>query len=166
MFFFFFRLCSIIYDPKASDNEAQSAVVFEAFCSELNNAVSQHTTKNDVLKVSPCSQSFVDTVVRYIMATKTHKLCEGDEENVDAQLFLDFDLQVLAWPAEQYDEYARQIRQEYQHFSDKDFNAGRARVLRAMCSSSAPIYFSKQFEPLQQIAQNNVEREIKFLEKS
>lgn len=112
--FLFFFLYSLIYDPKSSDNEDLSADQFLNFAAEFNALPDAATT---------LSQEIVDTVDSYIRLTKAHKL-DGRESDLDAQLFMDFDLQVLSWPADHYDTYATQIRQEYQHVSEENYRIG------------------------------------------
>ena len=100
----------IIYDPRASDNEAQSAALAQARLSGLPNAV-----------------TVVPAVTAMIEATARHQVPAGAP--ADCALFLDFDLSILGSAPDAYRVYAAAIRAEYAHVPEDAYRTGRAKVL-------------------------------------
>jgi predicted metal-dependent HD superfamily phosphohydrolase len=67
----------------------------------------------------------INTCKEQILATKSH-LFSNDE---DTDLFTDADLSVLGQPPDLYEQYCRQIRQEYSIFPDLVYKPGRKKVV-------------------------------------
>lgn len=111
----------IVYDPRRSDNEAQSAVVAEQALRPLG--------------VPAVTLSLVSDL---ILATKSHETAVA---NPNCFVMLDADLAIFSAPAEQYDAYAQAIRQEYSFVADEAYRAGRTAVLRRLLARS-PFYFT------------------------
>jgi predicted metal-dependent HD superfamily phosphohydrolase len=99
-----------VYDARGGDNEERSADLAADACREW--------------RLDP---AFTDEVRRLILLTRTHDA--GDDDHVGA-LLIDADLAILGAPAEEYDRYARDIRQEYAWVPEEPYRAGRAQVLR------------------------------------
>ncbi|XP_022102797.1 uncharacterized protein LOC110985789 isoform X2 [Acanthaster planci] len=145
----------VIYNPKARDNEDQSAELFQTFASEC-------------LPESPSSMT--QRVKELILMTKTHHTEAHQVPNMygegDEHYFLDFDMQVLGWSSDDYDVYAQQIRQEYIHVPEQFYCSARAQVLRTFLKT-ANIYATREFRDLYEVqARANIEREIERLEGS
>jgi predicted metal-dependent HD superfamily phosphohydrolase len=138
-----------VYDPKGKDNELESIKCFEEFAADIS-----------------LSNSMISLVSGYIERTITHTLPISDgEADSDLGLFLDFDLEVLARNEADYALYAAQIRQEYGHFSEGDYCAGRIKVLKAFLERGR-LYFSDAFyETCEEIARGNLKAEIGLLER-
>jgi predicted metal-dependent HD superfamily phosphohydrolase len=139
----------IIYEPTRSDNEERSVDIWKEFAT------------------SSCSVDMTQAALieRYILATKSHSIVDGQSMPYDTDLhfFLDIDLSVLAWPPSQYDVYAQQIRQEYQHIPDDAYKAGRTKVLMSL--KGERVYSSPSFqEQWEERARINLSREIASLE--
>lgn len=98
----------IIYNPRASDNEEQSAAYATAV---LHPFLPPET---------------LSRVEQLILATKSHQPPDGDTE---AQLLLDADLAILGAEQADYANYAAAIRQEYSFVPDKAYREGRTAVL-------------------------------------
>ena len=96
----------MVYDPRRDDNEERSAAEAER-----------------VLRECGAPPSPVPALVR-ATAHRTEPFA------TDERILTDVDLAILGRPAEQFDEYERRIRLEYEHVPDRAFAAGRARVLR------------------------------------
>ena len=113
-----------IYDPKASDNELQSAVYFrqefQAFASGI------------------------EKVERLIMATR-HSEIEPKEP--DERLIVDIDLGILGAPPGRYKLYAEDIRLEYAHVEDDQYRVGRGQVLKSFLGRKQ-IYKTRHFRKL------------------
>ncbi|MES1907825.1 MAG: hypothetical protein MHM6MM_000866 [Cercozoa sp. M6MM] len=101
-----------IYDSTCKDNEEQSALLW------------LQTARDCEISVD-----FAEDVASMIRSTATHT----DPSmllTTDAEFFLDIDLAILGAPStEQYDAYAKGVREEYAHFSPEAFRQGRCAVL-------------------------------------
>jgi len=99
-----------IYETAAKDNEEQSADLARA------------TITKAALPID-----LADSVAELILATK-HDTAPA---SLDAQLLVDIDLAILGQPQDRFDEYERQVRQEYAWVSDTLFQSGRRAVLQS-----------------------------------
>ncbi|XP_070563765.1 uncharacterized protein [Ptychodera flava] len=142
----------MVYDPKAGDNEEQSADMFLEF------AKTHMSGKEDTVK----------NVKEYILITKTHLTEAHQDEKIfgtdDLHYFLDMDMAVLGWPQNEYQCYSKGIRQEYIHIPEEKYRVGRAAVLKSFLERKN-IYATKEFrEKFEKRARSNVEQEIRNLE--
>jgi predicted metal-dependent HD superfamily phosphohydrolase len=103
-----------VYDPKAKDNEEQSARLLET-------AAPGHLPDEDI--------AFAATIIR---ATANHQVpgTLSPDDAADTALFLDLDLSILGAPAHVYDVYEIAIRQEYAFVPEAAFRAGRGAILK------------------------------------
>ncbi len=111
-----------IYDPTATDNEAQSAVLA--------------TASLDALGIE---SALIEHSAAIIRATAGHVLPETPLPGMAA--FLDADLAILGASIDAYQSYAIAIRREYGHMSDEEFRTGRARVLEHFAERDE-LYFT------------------------
>jgi predicted metal-dependent HD superfamily phosphohydrolase len=121
---------SVIYDPKAHDNERESAELWKLF------AMESHITST-----SSSSASLLQKIYEWIVCTATH-LSTETERGSDLAYFLDFDLAVLGSSTDRYLEYASQIRREYSHIEEAAFCSGRSEVLRRFLKARR-LYFTE-----------------------
>lgn len=70
--------------------------------------------------------SMADRVADLIMATCHHATPTG----IDAEVLVDIDLGILGAPSARFDEYERQVREEYAFLPDSVFRQGRLQVLQ------------------------------------
>lgn len=86
-------------------------------------------------------------------------------ENSDVTaLFLDLDLSILGGTEEEYDAYAREIRQEYCQYSWEDYCNGRSDVMKGFLRRER-LYFTTHFyNKYESVARNNIQREIDILQ--
>ncbi|XP_019645717.1 PREDICTED: uncharacterized protein LOC109486334 isoform X2 [Branchiostoma belcheri] len=143
----------VVYDAKASDNEARSAEMFHHFATE------------NLQKPPDC----IRETERLIMLTKEHVTEEHRHKDrygtKDEHYFLDFDMSVLGWPEQDYDVYAEQIRQEYVHIPLDQYKERRAMFLKKSMSETANIFSTKEFrEQFEKQARQNMNREIQHLQ--
>ncbi len=129
-------LHDIVYDPKASDNEARSA---------------------EQARADLPSSAETDLAVRLILDTRRHI---GGDPLTDA--FNDLDLGIIGAGAAAYDRYAAQIRLEYAFVPEAAYRPARASILRAF--DAGPIFKTAAFRPLEAQAHSNLKREIERLE--
>ena len=132
-----------IYIPQAKDNELQSALYAEEVLRELN-----------------LSQSAIESVKQIIISTQKHQpLMQG----IDNLIFLDVDLAILGETGDRYQKYARQIRKEYRHLSDRDYQKGRKQVLANFLSRPRIYYTDYFYQKLEQQARGNIQVELNNL---
>ncbi len=136
-----------IYEPRATDNEARSAVL-----------------ATDMLRGEVPEETLAKTV-RLIEATAKHAIPAGlpTPEAADMALFLDMDLSILGASSAVFDAYEAGVRHEYRDIPEAAFRAGRAQILEGFLARKS-LYFSDwgraRFE---MAARANVRRSIAAL---
>ncbi|HTK08820.1 MAG TPA: hypothetical protein VL485_16740 [Ktedonobacteraceae bacterium] len=133
----------VVYDPRATDNEEQSALYAQSVLSGL--AVPERT---------------VQAVARMILSTKTHWIEESER---DCQILLDADLAILGATVQDYDRYARAIRQEYAWVPEAAYRTGRGQVLRTFLQRDRIYWTEPMYAALEGQARENIQREIASL---
>ena len=135
-----------IYDPRAKDNERQSAALLTR-------------------TAPPISSSSLALAHTAIIATEGHKIPDaGDEAGCDIAHFLDMDLAILGASEERFDIYEEQVRREYAHVPDEAFRKGRTAVLESFAARDR-LYFSDWgYERFEKSARENIARSIAALE--
>lgn len=135
----------VVYDPRRSDNEAQSAAYAE-----------------QLLRPLGVPDTLLAVVSDLILATKSH---EAPRPDPNIFVILDADLAILSAPPAQYDAYAKAIRQEYSFVPDEQYVAGRTAVLQKFLARS-PFYFTEQMQGVGDTAViGNLNRELAGLKK-
>jgi predicted metal-dependent HD superfamily phosphohydrolase len=97
-----------VYDPRASDNEMQSAAL----------------AGRDLGRLLPAP--LMADITRLILVTDHRRPAMQRDE----QLIVDSDLSILGRPAEEFARYDAAIREEYSHVPEKAYRAGRTRILQ------------------------------------
>ncbi len=138
----FFHDC--VYDPRAKDNEEQSALRAES-----------------ILRGLGVDEAVVARTSELILVTKTHE--PGDD--LAAAVVCDADLKILGTYPSEYDDYAAAIRQEYAFVPDDKYRQGRIAVLEGFMERPSiyrlPIMAAKS--GTEWFARTNLERELKEL---
>lgn len=135
--FFAWTYHDAIYDPKAKDNEEQSALLFEK-----DNAVLGFPAE-DAARIAALIRSTTHT----------------GEKNI----VTDIDLSNLAIPPDAYDENTQRIRAEYAFASDEEWHAGRRAFLTRFLASG-PVFSTPQFAfAYERQAIDNMRRELSRL---
>jgi predicted metal-dependent HD superfamily phosphohydrolase len=111
-----------VYDPKAADNEEQSAALAKC-CLEAAGL-----------------RELAEVVARLIMTTKTHDLMP----TTDAALLVDVDLSILGQSEARFAEYEAQIRAEYAWVAAEVFATKRTEILRRFLARPR-IYITEAF---------------------
>jgi len=132
-------LHDVIYDPRASDNEARSA----DFAARL-------------LAGSGAAPEAAGAVRALIMATRH----EAPPEDADARYVVDADLSILGAPAAEFDRYEGQVRREYAFVPETNWRARRPRILRRFLDR-ARIYATAEFAHLEAPARDNLARSLR-----
>lgn len=131
-----------VYDTRSSLNEKKSA--------QLAAVVARRAMLPEI---------FVRQVRRLILAT-SHKT---PPKNLDSQVIVDVDLSILGQPEEIFEEYERQIRNEYAWVPEIVFNAERSSFLKAFLRRETIYsmgYFQDKYESQ---ARRNILRSINRL---
>ena len=130
----------VVYDPKSSTNEADSAALFRQLLGAELDTVD------------------VAAIERLILATDPRR-DRGDAE--DEKILVDIDLLVLASDPSCYCAYADAIRKEYVHVPEDAFVKGRLEVLERILQK--PIFMTEHFAKREEKARANLEDEIETL---
>ncbi len=133
----------VIYDPRANDNEEQSAAFSTLQLQEISDDLARHVSD-------------------LILATKTH--LPGEVQ--DAELLIDIDLSILGKPAPRFAEYEAAIRSEYAWVPNNIYSVKRREILRAFLNRGR-IYITKVFhDHYETAARQNISELIAELESS
>jgi predicted metal-dependent HD superfamily phosphohydrolase len=129
----------VVYDTHRHDNEEASAAL-----------AGMHLTRAGV----PLDR--VAHITRLILATKHSATPPAG----DAAWIVDIDLAILGVNAARFDEYEKQIREEYHWVPDPDFRKGRASVLRMFLERDT-IYVTPAFRArYEKAARQNLQRSL------
>ncbi|MFP3455244.1 hypothetical protein R0J89_03125 [Psychrobacter sp. SIMBA_152] len=137
----------VIYDPTRSDNELKSADF-------ATDALSPY------LSPEQCRQ-----IHALIMMTANHQidtLVDSEQYN-DAAYLLDMDLSILGAPWPTYKQYAKAIRQEYNHVADDTYRDGRTAVLQGLLAHPKLYLTDYYYNQLETQARDNIKRELTLL---
>ena len=123
----------IVYEPKRSDNELQSA---NTMLAQLQPYLPSDSTER---------------IYRWILATAHHGTQPyiNQEDDQDLKWVLDIDLGILSADAERFQEYERQIRMEYRHVPLLIYRCKRRQVLRGFAQTQYLYhtdFFRQRFE--------------------
>jgi len=129
-----------IYDPRAGDNEAQSAAWAAA-----------------VLRRLRLPESLSARVSQLILMTQSHQC---PPEDGDGWLLLDADLAILGADPATYDAYARAIRQEFAFVPKMVYGSVRRQVLHSFLERERLYFHPPLFNKLECQARANLAREI------
>ena len=132
-----------IYEPHATDNEELSAQLAAEWIKKFGG-----------------KPALADSVHNLVLATKTH-----ESTNNEAALLLDVDLSILGRPPERFDEYERQIREEYFWVEQSVFDAKRAEILRQFQGRDRIYQTDYFFQRLESQARLNLQASIEKLTK-
>ena len=128
----------VIYDPRAKDNEAQSAAVARRWLTQMG-----------------WEEGRMAAVESLIMATQHHQ-----PQTADAQIVVDADLAILGAEPAAYDVYAQAIRREYSWVAEEAYRHGRAQVLQQFLARPYIYHTAPLRAQYETAARANLEREI------
>src|SRR3989344_383367 len=131
-----------IYNPKAKDNEKQSAQLAYGIC-----------------LAAKIPNDFANRTKDLILVTKHDAVPQG----IDARVLVDIDLSILGKKPEEFDEYERNIRKEYSLVPEEQFRQGRSAILQIFLSRDS-IYLTDFFKgKYESQARANLQRSIEAL---
>ena len=132
-----------IYDTRRNDNEENSAA-----------------WAANVIRDSCLSPEVAERITHLILATKH----QAKPASGDVALFVDVDLSILGASTDRFDDYERQIRQEYAWVPENEFRQGRAKLIEGILARKR-IYSTDFFQnKLETAARANVMRSLAKLE--
>lgn len=132
-----------VYDTRRTDNEERSVDLAKEF-----------------IALHSLSEVSIQLVTDLILSTKKHQPLT---DHPDIPYFLDMDLRVLGQEVKWYDQYAADIRKEYEWVDESSYRAERIKVLNSFLSRS-DLYFTPDYHVfLEKRARSNIEREIQSL---
>jgi len=152
----------VIYNPKSSTNEKDSADFFLEFALELYNAIvkdissssgrtNDETAKHNMHETLQLqSNMMISQIEQCIIATATHIASANkarESNNTLIATFLDGDMSILGKDTKRYNTYASQIRNEYEFVERTVYCEKRAEILESFLptkenddiSKSSPI---------------------------
>lgn len=133
----------VIYNSLKRNNEEKSAVFAEK-----------------ALRTTTFPESEIERCKHLILATKKHEAFD-----TQTNFFTDADLSILGAPSEVYQNYTRQIRQEYKFYPDLLYIPGRRKVLQHFLAMSC-IFKTEWFAQLyERQARMNIAYELTTLDK-
>jgi len=133
-----------VYNPRYAENEEASAIMAKGWLDDSG---------------APADMGVV--VADLIFKTK-HDPADPPE-TPDQEILVDVDLAILGQPAEVFQEYENQIREEYEWVDESVYRAKRAEILGRFLERKA-IYFTEDFrERYERAARRNLERAIERL---
>lgn len=130
-----------VYDPRAADNEEQSAALAKR-CLESAGRL-----------------DLAETVTALVMATKLHNTDAG----TDAALMADVDLSILGQDEARFAEYEAGIFAEYAWVSQDVFNSKRAEILQRFLERERIFSTEHFFAKYERQARRNLEKSIRRL---
>ncbi|MGI4875703.1 MAG: HD domain-containing protein [Janthinobacterium lividum] len=131
-----------VYSALRGDNEAKSAEWATQFLQQTS--------------LEPARRERVADLIR---RTQDHTQAQPPDD-ADLLLFLDADLSILGAPPAAYQEYARQIRQEYRLVPDLLYRPGRRKVLAKMLAAPVLFHTLALREELDAQARQNLQAEL------
>lgn len=112
-----------VYDPKAKDNELQSAILMQNLCVAFSDSIT------------------IEKIYSWILATQKHQ----PSHDHDLNYLLDIDLAILGSQASRFAEYEQQIQMEYAWVNPAIYQTKRREVLSSFYQMK-PIYQTIDFQ--------------------
>lgn len=128
-----------IYDPQAPDNEERSADL-----------------ATEQLAALHLDDEMVAQVSALVRATAGH---DAMSSTATGRAFHDADLWILGAPPDRFDQYCRQVRDEYAWVPDADYAAGRTAVLMPFAARDR-LYLTPSASRWESAARANLAREL------
>jgi predicted metal-dependent HD superfamily phosphohydrolase len=131
-----------IYEVKRHDNEIRSAEWAQR-----------------ALRKAGADDALVARIYELVMVTRH----EGQPATPDQQLLSDIDLAILGARPSRFDEYERQVREEYKHVPSPTFKAVRRQLLQGFLARPRIYHTQWFYERRERLARGNLERSLRQL---
>jgi predicted metal-dependent HD superfamily phosphohydrolase len=132
-------LHDVVYDPKRTDNEEQSAAFAREICRE-----------------GKLPEELAQRVEELILVTKHN----GAPADADGDLVVDIDLSILGKPTERFWRYERDVRTEYAFVPEEVFRLKRAEILETFLRRESIYHASAFRERYEKKARENLRASI------
>ncbi len=137
------------------------AIVFHDVIYDLNqcnnNEIASAKFATELLQKLGVDQSTINQIYRLIISTTTG----FTQRTLEEKRLSDLDLSILG-DAELYDLYAQCVRKEYKKYPKALYAQGRKKVM-VMFLQTSEIYKTPEFAHLEQVARNNISKELSSL---
>ncbi len=138
----------VIYNPKSSTNEKDSADLFLQFAAELSKTISSTPKEQEehIIMVKRIKECIIATATHISSAQSAH-----ETQNHTLAIFLDADMSILGKVVDVYDKYAGCIRREYEFVERKMYCDKRADILESFLPLNVEAEanaFSKSTSPV------------------
>jgi predicted metal-dependent HD superfamily phosphohydrolase len=133
----------VIYNPKSSTNEKDSADLFQEFVEEVQAVMSSHLNNPSVqgsVVATEIKSHIASKVTECIIASASHILSSmkaNETNDIIVAIFLDADISILGKPSDAYDKYAGCIRKEYSFVEREVYCSKRAGILEGFLPMDA-----------------------------
>jgi predicted metal-dependent HD superfamily phosphohydrolase len=131
-----------VYDTHANNNEEKSV---------------EYTEK--ILQNLSIPNSIINETKHLILSTKHHQA-----NDIDAQVFLDADLAILATTPIEYQAYTQAIRQEYHWVNENEYIISRRQVLENFLQRQYIYFTPLMIESSEKLARWNINTELQDLD--
>ena len=131
-----------IYDVRRQDNEEKSA-----------------QWARDIVLRAGLESAVAERVYALVMATRHNAV----PEETDARILVDIDLSILGAAPDRFDEYERQIREEYCWVPGLLFRRNRRKILESLRARSRIFATDFFFDTCEAMARANLDRSIRQL---
>jgi predicted metal-dependent HD superfamily phosphohydrolase len=131
-----------IYEVKRHDNEVRSAEWAQR-----------------ALRKAGADDALVTRVYDLVMVTRH----DGQPVTADQQLLSDIDLAILGARPSRFDEYERQVREEYKHVPSPTFKAVRRQILQGFLARPRIYHTQWFYERRERLARGNIDRSLRQL---
>lgn len=142
-----------IYDPRAVDNEARSAVIAATDLAGLG----WPTERRDTL------QAMIVATAGHVAGHADGPVPIGDPNSAETAMLLDADLAILGAEPGAYQAYVNGVRAEYAHVDDDVWRVGRAQVLRHFLDRRRLFATKYMFTAREHRARANIDAELAAL---
>lgn len=127
--------------------------------SENDNEESSADVMSEVLTRIGYPAEKIERCKNHILATKRHQFSADSDTNY----VTDTDLSVLGQRWEDYTDYMKKIRREYEVYPDSIFHAGRVAVLRRFLAQPRLFKTDHFFQQYEATARENMTRELEII---
>ncbi len=131
-----------IYEVRRHDNEIRSA-----------------EWARRALRKAGADDAVTERIYELVMVTRH----EGQPVTPDQQLLSDIDLAILGARSSRFDEYERQVREEYKHVPSPTFKALRRQILQGFLARPRIYYTQWFYERRERLARGNIDRSLRQL---
>jgi len=138
----------VIYNAKGATNEEDSAVFASV-----------------VLRALGCSEYLQEQTANLILCTKKH-IPLSSEPDDESALLLDLDLLILGSSPDEYEDYRKNVREEYRWVAKDQFASARAAILRRFLARETIFLCPLIRLKYEESARSNLSAELHGLEKT